>query len=163
MRQAQAADADKLRELFEAQRIPEVATYLATRMLGLNLDESAQALLTLVQSAIAEDAPVTSGVSTLDVAPAPAATAAVIPVVAELPPPAAVPSAGSTDPPPPPRRSPVRERPLTSQAPVFAAVGVDRDHPRPEPHQSPGKVGRNSPCPCGSGKKFKRCCGPLAG
>ena len=20
------------------------------------------------------------------------------------------------------------------------------------------KVGRNSPCPCGSGKKFKRCC-----
>ncbi len=35
--------------------------------------------------------------------------------------------------------------------------------------QSPGtpaqsaKVGRNSPCPCGSGKKFKKCCGsPLA-
>ena len=22
-----------------------------------------------------------------------------------------------------------------------------------------GKVGRNGPCPCGSGKKFKRCCG----
>jgi uncharacterized protein len=22
-----------------------------------------------------------------------------------------------------------------------------------------GKVGRNDPCPCGSGKKFKRCCG----
>ena len=22
------------------------------------------------------------------------------------------------------------------------------------------KVGRNSPCPCGSGKKFKKCCGP---
>ena len=22
-----------------------------------------------------------------------------------------------------------------------------------------GKVGRNSPCPCGSGKKFKKCCG----
>jgi SEC-C motif-containing protein len=21
------------------------------------------------------------------------------------------------------------------------------------------KVGRNDPCPCGSGKKFKRCCG----
>jgi uncharacterized protein len=21
------------------------------------------------------------------------------------------------------------------------------------------KVGRNEPCPCGSGKKFKRCCG----
>jgi SEC-C motif-containing protein len=22
------------------------------------------------------------------------------------------------------------------------------------------KTGRNAPCPCGSGKKFKRCCGP---
>ncbi len=22
----------------------------------------------------------------------------------------------------------------------------------------PGKTGRNSPCPCGSGRKFKRCC-----
>jgi len=21
-----------------------------------------------------------------------------------------------------------------------------------------GKVGRNDPCPCGSGKKYKRCC-----
>ncbi|MHC4065055.1 MAG: SEC-C metal-binding domain-containing protein [Planctomycetota bacterium] len=21
------------------------------------------------------------------------------------------------------------------------------------------KVGRNAPCPCGSGKKFKQCCG----
>jgi hypothetical protein len=61
IRQAQAADADKLRELFEAQRIPEAATYLAARMLGLNLDESAQALLSLVQSAVAEDAPVAPG------------------------------------------------------------------------------------------------------
>jgi uncharacterized protein len=23
----------------------------------------------------------------------------------------------------------------------------------------PGKAGRNEPCPCGSGKKYKRCCG----
>ena len=23
------------------------------------------------------------------------------------------------------------------------------------------KVGRNEPCPCGSGKKFKHCCGAL--
>jgi uncharacterized protein YecA (UPF0149 family) len=23
----------------------------------------------------------------------------------------------------------------------------------------PEKVGRNDPCPCGSGKKFKKCCG----
>lgn len=23
-----------------------------------------------------------------------------------------------------------------------------------------GKIGRNDPCPCGSGRKYKRCCGP---
>ncbi len=26
-----------------------------------------------------------------------------------------------------------------------------------------GRVGRNAPCPCGSGKKFKRCCGSPRG
>ena len=25
--------------------------------------------------------------------------------------------------------------------------------------EKPVKVGRNAPCPCGSGKKYKRCCG----
>jgi hypothetical protein len=25
------------------------------------------------------------------------------------------------------------------------------------------KVGRNDPCPCGSGKKYKRCCGRAGG
>jgi uncharacterized protein len=25
--------------------------------------------------------------------------------------------------------------------------------------RSAPKVGRNDPCPCGSGKKFKKCCG----
>ena len=25
--------------------------------------------------------------------------------------------------------------------------------------RSAGKVGRNAPCPCGSGKKYKKCCG----
>jgi hypothetical protein len=28
-----------------------------------------------------------------------------------------------------------------------------------EPYRAPMKVGRNEPCPCGSGKKFKKCCG----
>jgi uncharacterized protein YecA (UPF0149 family) len=30
--------------------------------------------------------------------------------------------------------------------------------PRPEVSKR-GKIGRNEPCPCGSGKKYKRCCG----
>nr|WP_243273049.1 MULTISPECIES: SEC-C metal-binding domain-containing protein [Drancourtella] len=29
-----------------------------------------------------------------------------------------------------------------------------------EPYRRKGvKVGRNDPCPCGSGKKYKKCCG----
>ena len=37
---------------------------------------------------------------------------------------------------------------------------VDGDVPKPQTqrHQQP-KVGRNDPCPCGSGKKYKKCCG----
>ncbi|MFZ5800345.1 MAG: SEC-C metal-binding domain-containing protein [Candidatus Omnitrophota bacterium] len=30
----------------------------------------------------------------------------------------------------------------------------------PQPiHRDLPKVGRNDPCPCGSGKKYKKCCG----
>jgi hypothetical protein len=32
------------------------------------------------------------------------------------------------------------------------------DH-KGEPYVAPEKVGRNDPCPCGSGKKYKKCCG----
>ena len=32
---------------------------------------------------------------------------------------------------------------------------VSEARPAPKPH----KVGRNDPCPCGSGKKYKKCCG----
>ncbi len=28
-----------------------------------------------------------------------------------------------------------------------------------DPLQATGKVNRNDPCPCGSGKKYKKCCG----
>lgn len=28
-----------------------------------------------------------------------------------------------------------------------------------EPYIAPPKIGRNDPCPCGSGKKYKKCCG----
>jgi len=29
----------------------------------------------------------------------------------------------------------------------------------PKPKIAEKKVGRNEPCPCGSGKKYKKCCG----
>jgi len=32
-------------------------------------------------------------------------------------------------------------------------------HPKPTPYIAGKKVGRNDPCPCGSGKKYKKCCG----
>jgi len=39
-----------------------------------------------------------------------------------------------------------------------AAGDLDGDWPI-EPYRAPAKVGRNEPCPCGSGKKYKKCCG----
>lgn len=42
---------------------------------------------------------------------------------------------------------------------------IDGTFPDPEPQTdrqnttTSAKVGRNDPCPCGSGKKFKKCCG----
>jgi preprotein translocase subunit SecA len=33
---------------------------------------------------------------------------------------------------------------------------------RPQPTRDVSKVGRNDPCPCGSGKKYKNCCGRMA-
>ena len=32
------------------------------------------------------------------------------------------------------------------------------DSPK-QPARKESKVGRNDPCPCGSGKKYKKCCG----
>jgi uncharacterized protein YchJ len=36
------------------------------------------------------------------------------------------------------------------------------EFPAPERSRRSRKIGRNEPCPCGSGKKFKRCCGAKA-
>ncbi len=40
-----------------------------------------------------------------------------------------------------------------------AAIEGRRPGERIGPIVKPKKVGRNEPCPCGSGKKYKRCCG----
>ncbi|MGP1616999.1 preprotein translocase subunit SecA [Peptostreptococcus stomatis] len=37
--------------------------------------------------------------------------------------------------------------------------GVDRNPSKSEPEHMEEKVGRNDSCPCGSGKKYKNCCG----
>jgi preprotein translocase subunit SecA len=42
------------------------------------------------------------------------------------------------------------------------AAGGEEQAPAPQPHQREfPKVGRNDPCPCGSGKKYKHCHGAL--
>lgn len=40
-----------------------------------------------------------------------------------------------------------------------ADVDIDRTNRRREPRVDGPKIGRNEPCTCGSGKKYKRCCG----
>ena len=50
----------------------------------------------------------------------------------------------------PQRQAPQRERVMRPDAPNSGAtVRKTADQ----------KVGRNDPCPCGSGKKYKKCCG----
>ena len=42
---------------------------------------------------------------------------------------------------------------------LAAGRGREQRAESPEPLKRPGsKLGRNDPCPCGSGKKFKKCC-----
>jgi preprotein translocase subunit SecA len=50
----------------------------------------------------------------------------------------------------PARSEPVREAPL---------LIMNRGGDGPAPTKTDRKVGRNDPCPCGSGKKYKKCCG----
>ena len=63
--------------------------------------------------------------------------------------------------------SPEYERALAQEDAIDVAELPSLASPAPErkpwappvPFRAPPKVGRNDPCPCGSGKKFKKCCG----
>lgn len=45
------------------------------------------------------------------------------------------------------------------EAPKITGTNKDIDGPRTPYVRKGAKVGRNDPCPCGSGKKYKNCCG----
>jgi len=68
-----------------------------------------------------------------------------------------------TTPPPRTRLSDLYEahrETLEEIAPGAGEIVDDLEYDEPlEPYTAPEKVGRNDPCPCGSGKKFKKCCG----
>jgi len=49
---------------------------------------------------------------------------------------------------------PAKEELTREQPPMFFNMG---DEPAQERKEK--KIGRNDPCPCGSGKKYKKCCG----
>jgi preprotein translocase subunit SecA len=51
--------------------------------------------------------------------------------------------------------------PMTSEGEMTeSSSGRSPDAPVIEPiHNRQPRVGRNDPCPCGSGKKYKKCCG----
>jgi preprotein translocase subunit SecA len=46
---------------------------------------------------------------------------------------------------------------------IKAGLPGEDDPPLPPPvqpiHKGDKEIGRNDPCPCGSGKKYKKCCG----
>ncbi len=45
------------------------------------------------------------------------------------------------------------------QPPMETTTNRDGDAGPPAPRRNAKKVGRNDPCPCGSGRKYKKCCG----
>ncbi|MFC1989206.1 preprotein translocase subunit SecA [Chloroflexota bacterium] len=52
------------------------------------------------------------------------------------------------------RQEPPRRAPLMTQVAAGQAGGDQK-----QPVKTGQKIGRNEPCPCGSGKKYKHCCG----
>jgi preprotein translocase subunit SecA len=43
-----------------------------------------------------------------------------------------------------------------------SALGADEPPQKPQPARAGQKIGRNDPCPCGSGRKYKHCHGKLS-
>ncbi len=54
---------------------------------------------------------------------------------------------------------PKPDKPKASDIVSQAADHISKEKDKPKPKRTGPKVGRNDPCPCGSGKKYKQCCG----
>jgi preprotein translocase subunit SecA len=99
-------------------------------------------------------------------------------LVREVPP---APPVESASLPPPPSAPPVREIAVPTRAPSTTIDALEKEFERkkqrelgaarlaggsassePVQRNAGSKVGRNDPCPCGSGKKYKKCHGAEA-
>jgi len=49
--------------------------------------------------------------------------------------------------------------PLAPEQAIFQQAAMQAEKPTQAAMRTGPKVGRNDPCPCGSGKKYKKCCG----
>jgi hypothetical protein len=137
IRDARAADAATVWRLIEANQAQEALAFIAARMDGHD-----------VEASVSNDPPPPPRSSD-----APAVSGARLAASSKHPLDTSTPgAAGRTD--PVSSHSSPRTQPLTS--PVFAAQA---EPGQPRPPVKPNKVGRNEPCPCGSGNKYKRCCG----
>jgi preprotein translocase subunit SecA len=56
------------------------------------------------------------------------------------------------------RKRPEEEMPLRQKRAMQLSHGDDVSAPTTVRREGQ-KIGRNAPCPCGSGKKYKKCCG----
>lgn len=56
-------------------------------------------------------------------------------------------------------KAPERERVAKETAAVHASAGGSEEPAKREPIRKEREIGRNELCPCGSGKKYKNCCG----
>jgi len=63
---------------------------------------------------------------------------------------------------PPARQSPPTPRPMPGHYPLHGAASGNTATETKTVRRQGAKVGRNAPCPCGSGKKYKKCCGALS-
>lgn len=52
-----------------------------------------------------------------------------------------------------------RKQVVTQGKPVHASSGSGQEQKKRQPIRVGKQIGRNEPCPCGSGKKYKYCCG----
>lgn len=152
-RDAQIADAAHVWRLIEAGRSQDALTFIAARMQGLDVEVSEGPTPTSPAAEVPGTTELRGNPSLGDSAePLLPSAATTLPAASRAPP---IPSRATTS------GSPAKiPRLPTVHAPAMV-LPVDPDQNRQGAHEKPGKIGRNDPCPCGSGNKYKRCCGRL--